>query len=145
MRRLVLSLVALFALCAALSPAVASAGQGVARIVYLPKGTEAEALAVGPEGSLWFAGSHRGTDPANLVGRIVNGGALDEHKVPESGSVLGVGDLTLGPEGNMWFTEPAANRIERAAPGATPEGFTLPVPGSRPTGIVTVGGSLWAT
>jgi virginiamycin B lyase len=144
MRRLVLSLVALVALGAAVSPAAASAGQGVARIVYLPKGTEAEALAVGPEGSLWFAGSHRGADPTNLVGRIVKG-VLDEHEVPESGSMLGVGDLARGPEGKMWFTEPAANRIEWAAPDATPEGFTLPTPGSRPTGIVAVGGSLWAT
>jgi streptogramin lyase len=145
MRRLVPSLVALFALCAALTPAVASAGQGAARTVHLPRGTEAEALAVGPEGSLWFAGTHRGAEPANVIGRIVGGGALDEHKVPVSGSALGVGDLTLGPEGNMWFTEPAANRIERAAPGGTPAGFTLPIPGSRPTGIVTVGSSVWAT
>jgi streptogramin lyase len=145
MRRLVPSLLALFALCAVLAPAVASAGQGAARIVYLPRGTEAEALAVGPEGSLWFAGSHRGPEPANLIGRIINGGAIDEHKVPVPESILGVGDLTLGPEGNMWFTEPAANRIERAAPGGTPAGFTLPNPGSRPTGIVTVGSSVWAT
>lgn len=145
MRRLVPSLVALFALCAALAPAVACAGQGAARIVYLPQGTEAEALAVGPEGSLWFAGAHRGAEPANVVGRIIAGGALDEEKVPVSASVLGVGDLTLGPEGNMWFTEPAANRIERVVPGGAPAGFTLPIAGSRPTGIVTVGGSLWAT
>lgn len=145
MRRLVSSLVAIFALCAALSPAVSSAGQGAAATVYLPQGTEAEALAVGPEGSLWFAGSHRGTDPANVVGRIIDGGALDEHSVPRSGTMLGVGDLALGPEGNMWFTEPAANRIERAAPGGAPIGFTLPIQGSRPTGIVTLGGSLWAT
>lgn len=145
MRRLVPSLIAICALCAALSPAPASAGQGVARIVYLPHGTEAEALAVGPEGSLWFAGSHRGTEPANLVGRIINGGAIEEHKVPAPESMLGVGDLTLGPEGYMWFTEPSANRIERAAPGGTPAGFTLPNSGSRPTGIVTVGGSVWAT
>ncbi|HKZ15471.1 MAG TPA: hypothetical protein VJL81_16655 [Solirubrobacterales bacterium] len=145
MRRLVPPLVAIFALCAALFPAIAGAGQGASRIVYLPKGTEAEALAVGPEGNLWFAGSHRGADAANVVGRIVNGGALDEHPVPNSGPVLGVGDLTLGPEGNMWFTEPAANRIERAAPGGALEGFTLPTPGSRPTGIVMLGGSLWTT
>lgn len=145
MRRLVLPAVALLALCAALSPATASAGQGVARIVYLPKGTEAEALAVGPEGSLWFAGAHRGAEPANLVGRIVDGGVLDEHKAPTPEPALGVGDLALGPEGNMWFTEPAANRIDRAAPGANPEAFTLPVAGSRPTGIVAVAGSLWAT
>lgn len=124
----------------------ASAGQGAARTVHLPQGTEAEALAVGPEGNLWFAGSHRGADAANVVGRIVAGGALDERRVPESGSVLGVGDLTFGPDGNMWFTEPVADRILFESPaGGNPGELVLPNPGSRPTGIVTVGDEVWAT
>lgn len=146
MRRLVSSLVAIPVLCAALSPAVASAGEGAARTVHLPQGTEAEALAVGPEGNLWFAGSHRGADAANVIGRIGAGGVLDERRVPESGSVLGVGDLTLGPDGNMWFTEPVADRILFASPaGGNPGELVLPYPGSRPTGLVTVGDDVWAT
>ena len=40
----------------------------------------------------------------------------------------------------------AADRIERAAPTGHPEGFTVPTPGSRPTGIVAApGGFLWVT
>jgi streptogramin lyase len=146
MRRLVPSLVAILMLGAALSPAVASDGQGAARTVHLPQRTEAEALAVGPEGNLWFAGSHRGAHAANVVGRIVAGGALDERRVPESGSVLGVSDLTLGPDGNMWFTEPVADRILFESPaGGNPGELVLPNPGSRPTGIVTVGDEVWVT
>jgi streptogramin lyase len=115
-------------------------------LVHLPQGTEAEALAVGPEGNLWFAGSRQGADATNVVGRIVAGRALDERRVPESGSVLGVGDLTLGPDGNLWFTEPAADRIDFESPaGGNPGQLMLPSPGSRPTGIVTVGDEVWAT
>lgn len=114
-------------------------------MVHLPQETKAEALAVGPEGNLWFAGSHRGADAANVVGRIT-GGALDERRVPEPDSVLGVGDLTLGPDGNMWFTEPVADRIDFESPaGGNPGQLVLPSPGSRPTGIVTVGDEIWAT
>jgi streptogramin lyase len=142
MRRLVPIVAILAALCATAAPAAGAATPGV---VHLPDGTAAEALAVGPGGDLWFGGVRRGPGPANVVGRISATGAVDEYPVPNSGSTPGVGGLTLGPEGDMWFTQPAANRIERVAPGGSPEGFTLPKPGSRPTGITRLGGALWAT
>jgi streptogramin lyase len=142
MRRLVPLVAILAALCAAAAPA---AGAATPAVVHLPEGTAAEALAVGPGGDLWFAGVRRGPDAANVVGRISATGAVDEYPVPNSGSTPGVGGLTLGPEGDMWFTQPAANRIERVAPGGHPEGFSPPKPGSRPTGITRLGDSLWAT
>lgn len=91
------------------------------------------ALAVGPENYLWLAGINTGESPSNVVGRISPGGAVDEYAVPATAGVLGIGDLTRGAEGDMWFTEPAANRIERVAPTGHPEGFTLPTAGSLPT------------
>ena len=46
----------------------------------------------------------------------------------------------------MWFTEPAANRIERVGPSGQAEGFAVPTAGSLPTGIVDApGGFLWVT
>jgi streptogramin lyase len=144
MRRLVPLLSACVALLAALAPT--AAGASPPALVHLPKGTEAEALAVGPEGELWFAGVHRGAGAANVSGRISGDGSVEEFPVPESGSAPGVGDLTLGPDGNMWFTEPGAGRIDFESPsGGRPGILVLPEPASRPTGLATVGNSIWTT
>jgi virginiamycin B lyase len=150
MRRLGPLLVVVLALGAGIAPAAARAGHPPpppqVELSHLREGTEVEALAVGPENYLWFAGSNHGATPSNVVGRISPGGAVSEYTVPATGSVLGVGGLTRGPEGDMWFTEPAANRIERVAPTGHPEGFAVPTPGSLPTGIVAApGGFLWVT
>jgi streptogramin lyase len=146
-------LVPIVAVLAALGGGIVPAGaaaRGVppptVQVSHLRQGTEVEAMAVGPENYLWFAGINTAETPSNVVGRISPGGAVDEYTVPNTASVLGVGGLTRGPEGDMWFTEPAANRIERVAPTGHPEGFTLPTPGSRPTGIIGApGGFLWVT
>jgi streptogramin lyase len=145
MRRLVPFISAFVAVVAlAVAPGLAAAALPV--LVHLPKGTEAEALAVGPEGELWFAGVHRGADAANVSGRISGDGSVEEFPVPESGSAPGVGDLTLGPDGNMWFTEPAAGRIDFESPnGGRPGILVLPNPSSRPTGLATVDDSIWTT
>jgi streptogramin lyase len=143
-RRLVPLVVVLVALCLGIAPSVVRAALPL--VVHLPQGTEAEALAVGPEGELWFAGVRRGADAANVSGRIAGDGSVEEFPVPESGSEPGVGDLTLGPDGNMWFTEPAAGRIDFESPdGGRPGILVLPDPNSRPTGLATVGNSIWTT
>jgi streptogramin lyase len=150
MRRLAATLAVLATLGAALVPGVAAAGHPPPPphidLSHLREGTEVEALAVGPENYLWFAGSNHGATPSNVVGRISPGGAVDEYTVSNTAESLGVGGLTRGPEGNMWFTEPAANRVERVTPTGHPEGFTVPTAGSLPTGIVSApGGFLWVT
>jgi virginiamycin B lyase len=148
MRRLVPILLALVALAGAMLPAAASATPAGRTTLYpLSKGTEAEALAVGPDGQLWFAGTRHGSQPANVYGRISTSGIVHEYGVPESGGALGVGALTRGSDGYMYFTEPAANRIERAAPnGGGVSGITIPTAESRPTGIVAApGGYLWVS
>jgi streptogramin lyase len=149
MRRRALILVALAALCVAGLPAAAAAKgppPPTVDLSHLRQGTEVEAMAVGPENYLWFAGSNHGPTPSNVVGRISPGGAVDEYTVQGTGAELGVGGLTRGPEGDMWFTEPAANRIERVSPTGNPEGFTVPTAASLPTGIVGApGGFLWVT
>lgn len=142
-RRLAPLLVVLVAFCAGLAPGAARAA--LPAVVHLPKGTEAEALAVGPEGELWFAGVHRGANAANVSGRISADGSVEEFPVPESGSAPGVGDLTLGPDGYMWFTEPAAGRIDFEAPSGGGPGILVLEPGTRPTGLATVENSIWTT
>jgi virginiamycin B lyase len=145
-----LALLAALLVSVAAPTAATAAGHGPppprVTLAHLRQGTEVQALAVGAENYLWFAGINTGESPGNVVGRISPGGAVDEYAVPGTAGVLGVGDLTRGPEGDMWFTEPAANRIERVAPTGHPEGFTVPTAGSLPTGIVGApGGFLWVT
>jgi streptogramin lyase len=54
--------------------------------------------------------------------------------------------ITTGPDGNLWFTEKAGNKIGRVAPGGSVREFTIPTANSAPTGI-TVGsdGAVWFT
>jgi streptogramin lyase len=139
MRRLVPTLiVALAALGLLAAPA------GATLTASLRAGTEVQALAVGPEGDLWFAGVNTGAEPGTIVGKIAPGGAVSEYLVPGSAAAPEVGGLVRGPEGLMWFTRPGAERIERYGATGDFEGFGLPTAGSRPTGIVTVpGGFLW--
>jgi virginiamycin B lyase len=150
MHRLLPLLALLATVGAASLPAAAMAGHPPpppqVELSHLRQGTEIQALAVGPENYLWFAGINRGGTPSNIVGRISPGGAAEEHAIPATAETLGVGGLTRGPEGNMWFTDPAANRIERVGPTGHAEGVPVPTAGSLPTGIVSApGGFLWVT
>jgi virginiamycin B lyase len=54
--------------------------------------------------------------------------------------------MTLGPDGNVWFTEESANAIGRVTPGGVVKEFAIPTAASNPQGI-TAGpdGALWFT
>jgi streptogramin lyase len=54
--------------------------------------------------------------------------------------------ITNGPDGNVWFTEVAANRIGVITPSGTIAEYTIPTPVSGPFGI-TLGpdNNLWFT
>lgn len=54
--------------------------------------------------------------------------------------------IVADPNGNIWFTENAGNKIARITPGGTITEFDIPTPGSQPWGI-TPGpdGNLWFT
>jgi virginiamycin B lyase len=148
MRRQVIPiLLVLAALGAALLPAAANATPAGRTTLYpLPKGTEAEALTVGAGGYLWFAGVRHGSHPSNVIGWITPNGKVHEYKVPESSSALGIGGLTPGSEGGMYFTEPAANRVGRLTADGLFGGFKVSTPEARPTGIVAApGGYLWVS
>ncbi len=150
MRRLGGLLAILAALCVVAVPAAFAAGHPPppphVDLVQMREGTEVEALAVGPESYLWFAGSNHGPTPSTSSAVSHPAARWAKYTVPGTGNVLGVGGLARGPEGNMWFTEPVANRIERVSPTGSPEGFALPTAGSRPSGIVGApGGFLWVT
>lgn len=108
----------------------------------------------GPDGtSMWVTENF-----ANKIARIfpsggracgIDGGAnpdycVVEYPVPTQDS--GPGDINVGPDGNMWFTETNAGKIGRITPNGAITEFALPNRNSRPEGIVTgPDGNLWFT
>jgi streptogramin lyase len=140
-RRLLPFLATLLALAACAAPA------GATVTAHLRKGTEVEAMAVGGDGDLWYAGKNLAGEPQAVIGKIAPGGAATEYVVPGSANAPDVAGLVRGPEGTMWFTRPAANRIEHMSADEKFSGFTVASPAnSRPTGIAAApGGFLWVT
>lgn len=83
-------------------------------------------IALGPDGSLWFAEMDLGA-----IGRITTGGSYTEISIPTTGSnPFGV---CLGPDGSIWFTEAGANKIGQISFSAPPGPRAGVVP---PSGIV---------
>ena len=83
---------------------VTAAGLGAA----IPLGASAFELASGPDAALWTGG----------VNRIVR--ATPSGEVSTLLASVGIpGGVTAGPDGGIWFTEPARDRIGRIAPPAT--------------------------
>ncbi|MGA3220732.1 MAG: hypothetical protein ABSE77_16920, partial [Acidimicrobiales bacterium] len=83
-------------------------------------------IVAGPDGALWFTESSGGNPgdgrsyfPAS-IGRITTGGAYSSYPVPTSAKkVPDLDAITVGPNGNLWFTETAVNRIGEITPKAT--------------------------
>jgi hypothetical protein len=81
-------------------------------------------ITAGPDDALWF--TDFGT---NSIGRITTGGAITEIVIPTNGSLTPdfpssflPKQITVGPDGRIWFTESAADEIGRIGltPGASP-------------------------
>jgi serine/threonine protein kinase/streptogramin lyase len=71
-------------------------------------------------------------------------GVVTEFGLPTSSA--SPAQITLGPDGNLWFTENDGNQIGRITPNGTVTEFSVPTPNSTPDGI-TIGpdGNLWFT
>lgn len=67
-----------------------------------------------------------------------------EYSIPTPQSLPG--SITQGPDGNLWFTETAANKIAKITPLGSITEYVLPTEDSRPNGIVQgPDGNLWFT
>jgi virginiamycin B lyase len=66
----------------------------------VPNASVIPGLAVAPDGSVWF------TEDSSVVGRVTPAGAVIEYALPRDCPTRGqsVYLLTLGPDGNLWFT-----------------------------------------
>src|SRR2546427_643902 len=69
--------------------------------------TAPSSITTGPDSNLWFTTTNHVVTPSNpLVGRIgkvSTNGVITEYVLPNPQSVAG--DITAGPDGNLWFTE----------------------------------------
>jgi sugar lactone lactonase YvrE len=83
-----------------------------------------------------------------LVMDYAPNGTITEFPIPITSSSPGSNPsgITAGPDGNLWFTESAVNKIGRISPRGTITEFPVPTTGSGPDGI-TAGpnGNLWFT
>jgi streptogramin lyase len=100
------------------------------------------AMITGPDGNLWGA-------YGNVIERITLDGTVTDFHLPTQthdhfGDVAL--NLTAGPDGNVWFTEPAANQIGSITPDGQITEYQVPTPNSQPAGI-TAGpdGNIWFT
>jgi streptogramin lyase len=143
MRRLVPIVAFLATLAAALVPAGASAAL---ETMHLKRGAEIQALAAGPQGTLWAAGVDHADQPErNFLIEMSPVAAPRTFVDRSSAGTPGIGELIRGPEGEMWFSVPGADEVDRFDAGAEVLHHLLLVPGERPTGLVAAQGDVWAT
>ncbi len=74
----------------------------------LSYGSHAGSLARGLKGTIWF------TDGGNRIGRMSADGTIVEFVIPTPNA--GASQITLGPDGAMWFSEFYAGKIGRVSP-----------------------------
>jgi streptogramin lyase len=93
-------------------------------------------IAAGSDGNVWYA-KQQG------VGLITPDGKITERDVPGGRDSA---YMTKGPGGNVWFTEPIANRVASVSPAGMFNEHIIPTPNGGPFGITTgPDGNLWFT
>ena len=78
-----------------------------------PVGRPFAAIAVGPDGNLWFTELF-----GNKIGRITTAGAITEYPIPTAASTPY--GIAAGPDGGLWFTQAGGNKIGRITSGRWP-------------------------
>lgn len=99
----------------------------------LPPGSRPNDLVLGPDGAFWIVEAGTGR-----IARMTTGGTLTgEYPVP-SGETGQLG-ITVGPDQDIWFTDPEAGKIGRLVPdppaivgGGSPAAGTAPAPAAPP-------------
>lgn len=129
---------------------------GTVSIFPLPNGENEEEkhvfddgpLVIGSDGNAWFSGARglpdaegrvAGNEP--IIGRLTPSGQLTEFDLPrEGGHPI---RLTMGPDGNVWFTESQGHRLARITPDGQIQGYPLP-PGTEPYDLAAgPDGAIW--
>jgi streptogramin lyase len=108
---------------------------GLVTLYHLPAGvTGPYEIVAGPDGALWFTSAFH-------IGRITTAGVVTTFADPGGDFPRGI---TVGSDGNIWFTESVANHIVRITPTGQMTDFTPPTQLAGPLDIVTGSdGNLW--
>lgn len=105
-------------------------------------------ITAGPDGNLWFTESD-----GNKIGRMTPAGVFNEFSISTAGCPIvggspncGLLGIAAGPDGNLWFTVSANNKIGKITPAGTITEFAIPTANSIPSRI-TAGpdSALWFT
>src|SRR5918992_937603 len=117
-----------------------------------PVGPNPGGITAGPDGALWFV--EEGTPTS--IARITTAGVVtNRFSVPTTGTTLPPTDpnyvnaldqITLGPDGNLWFTQPRDNQIGVITPAGALTEYNVSVPDARPDAITRgPDNNLWFT
>ena len=112
----------------------------------------------GPDGALWFTEDGIVNGSSGAVGRITTSGDVSEYVLPTlPGYDSGAGDITVGPDGNLWFTwasqpptgdlDMVLSSVGRITPSGVITEFPVSVDLGWPPGGIARGrdGSIWLT
>jgi streptogramin lyase len=118
--------------------------------VALPSASGANGITAGPDGALWFTTLDQAG--GNLIGRIATDGtiasvisanALTQFNSPELPTG---GDITLGPDGNLWIAQRDGNVAGGITTGGAQFTYVPSTPNSSPAQITAgTDGTLWFT
>jgi streptogramin lyase len=118
----------------------------------LAAGAYAQGITAGPDGNLWFVEQKQSGDYE--IGKITTAGKITSYSTKENlgtfqvYSALGYnfGQITAGPDGNLWFINPQ-NELESQVGKITTKGvITFYTLGDLPLGITSgPDGNLWLT
>lgn len=105
-------------------------------VITMPQYFYSAGLSVrGADGAIWFSDQlYSGTPPVyDYMARLDPSGTFTEYAIPWTNSApFG---MTLGPDGNVWFTEFYAGRIGRITPQGALTDYSLGSSTHRPSGI----------
>src|SRR5206468_2797308 len=102
---------------------------------------DADDIAFGPDGALWFTQSGAGGRTPDGIARMTTDGSYRSWPLPHRHA--NPRRIAVGPDGALWFTELDGHAIGRITTGGTITEF--PVGGLLPSGIAPADGALWFT
>jgi streptogramin lyase len=120
-------------------------------LAALQAGSQPASITNGPNGLLYF--TERGVGRLGRINPLAGGdpailASLTESAIVPSGTAAGVDGITAGPDGHLWFTELAVNRVgDISTDLATTTEFSNGITtGAAPAGIAAgPDGALWFT